>query len=363
MLYIGTDQGIYRWFSGTPWPIFHSLQGRSIVGLASPGGGALLALDGSGRVFESLSNGLEWRSIPLPEGSGRPTSLALLSDAEVIVATARPLALHRRPIGQPTEADAPRAIARAKRFEDLVIGRAKSLASRVRGGSGGGKAAATLDRPSGKLYGWTPLAIPSAGAGVVPPAVRLVTSHAGVLYAAVAGAGLWSSADLGGSWSRLPGLPDEVYAVRFAGETMAVGTSDGLWISGDGGRTWADSSAGLEKTRQVRALEIKPGDPKVLLAGAAPIGAGEGPVADRRGLRFALYESKDAGKTWKHVTRGFPEALESDSIADIRYLPDDPDHAAIALNSGEMWNTSTDGAWWEPLARQIQSARVLCVTR
>lgn len=361
MLYIGTDEGIYRWFSGTPWPIFHSLQGRAIVGLASPGGGILVALDGAARLWESMNNGIDWRSVPLPEGSGRPTSLAMLNGAEIVVATARPMGLFRRPVGLISEIDPPSARARAKRLEDFVINRARGLAARVRGGAGG---TATLERPEGRLFGWTAMAFPAIDSGHVPPAARLVTTDdAGAIYTAVSGAGLWRSEDLGASWTRLEGLPDEVYAVRFAAGTIAVGTSDGVRISGDGGKTWADRSAGLEKVRQVRALEIKSGDPKVLLAGAAPAGAGEGPVADRGGLRFALYESKDAGQTWKHVTRGFPEMLESDSIADIRYLPDDTDYAAIALASGEMWNTRVDGLWWEPLARQIRSARSLCVTR
>jgi photosystem II stability/assembly factor-like uncharacterized protein len=359
MLYIGTDEGIYRWFSGANWPIFHSLQGRAILGLASPGGGLLVALDGAAKVWESRNNGIDWRSIPLPDGAGRPTSLALLEGSEIVVATSRPLGLYRRPFGLPSGADAPRALARARGMEDRIINGARSLAVRVRGGS-----TATLERRASQSFGWTSMSVPSAELGVVPPAVRLLTAHAGTTYAAVAGAGLWSSADLGASWSRVPGLPEEVYAVRFAsgGKTIAAGTGNGVWISGDGGQTWADSSAGLEKVRQVRALEIKPDDPKNLLAGCAPVGAGEGPVADRAGLRFALYESKDAGKTWKHVTRGFPEALESDSIADIRVMPDDPGCAAIALASGEMWSTSTDGLWWEPLARQIRGARVLCAT-
>ncbi len=363
MLYIGADDGIYRWFQGTPWPIFHSLQGRSIVGLASPGAGVLVALDGSGKLLESRNNGIEWRTIPLPEGSGRPTTVAILGAGEVIVATARPLGLFRRPIGLPTEVDTPSALARARKLEELVIGRAKSLAARVARRDGG---TATLERPatSGRMFGWTPLAVPSADLGAVPPTVRLLSTDGSNLYASIPGSGLWSSGDLGATWTKVEGLPTEVYAVRFApaAKTIVAGTSDGVKISADGGQTWEDRSIGLEKARGVRAVEMKPGDPKVLLAGAAPAGAGEGPVADRRGLGFALYESKDAGKTWKHVTRGFPETLESDSIADIRYLPEDPNSAAIALASGEMWNTRIDGAWWEPLARQIEAARVLCAT-
>ena len=360
MLYIGTDEGIYRWFSGATWPIFHSLQGRTIVGLASPGGGLLVALDSAAKVWESRNNGIDWRSIPLPAGAGRPTSLTLLEGSEIVVATSRPLGLFRRPFGLPSGADAPQALARARGMEDRIIGGARNLAAKVRGGT----ATATLRAPALQSFGWTALSVPSAAAGAVPTAVRLVTSHAGTAYAAVAGAGLWASTDLGASWSRVAGLPDEVYAVRFASgdKTIAAGTGDGVWISGDGGQTWTDSSAGLEKVRQIRALEIKPGDPKSLLAGCAPIGAGEGPVADRAGLRFALYESKDAGKTWKHVTRGFPEALESDSISDIRVMPDDPTRAAVALASGEMWSTATDGLWWEPLVRRIRGARVLCAT-
>jgi photosystem II stability/assembly factor-like uncharacterized protein len=357
MLYIGTDDGIYRWFSGANWPIFHSLQGKGVVGLASPGSGVLVALDSASTVWESRNNGIDWRSIPLPDGAGRPTSLALLDGAEIVVATARPLGLYRRPIGLPSESDAPRAMDRARRIEDRLIGRAQGLVSRFRKGESGGTA--TMEPPKTRQFGWTSLAVPSAQAGHVPPSVRLLTGHEGLAYAAIAGAGLWKSADLGASWGRVEGLPDEVYAVRFAPGTMAVGTSDGVKISADGGQTWADSSGGLEKVRQVRALEIKPTDPKVMLAGCAPAGAGEGPVPDRPGMGFALYESKDAGKTWKHLVRGFPEVLESDSIADIRYMPDDADRAAVALASGEMWNTYTDGLWWEPLARQIRGARVL----
>ena len=50
MILIGTDEGIYRWFEGCGWPIFHSLQGRSVVALATPGAGVLAAVDRAGEV-------------------------------------------------------------------------------------------------------------------------------------------------------------------------------------------------------------------------------------------------------------------------------------------------------------------------
>src|SRR4051812_7589957 len=143
MLYIGTDNGIYRWFPGTPWPVFHSLQNRSIVGIASPGSGVVVALDDGARLWESVNNGLEWRSVPLPEGAGRATSVAMASNGEILAATGRPLGLYRRPIGLPAATDAPPAMARARKLEDLVIGRAKRLVGRVRGGGG----TAVMERP------------------------------------------------------------------------------------------------------------------------------------------------------------------------------------------------------------------------
>ncbi len=164
------------------------------------------------------------------------------------------------------------------------------------------------------------MSVPSAESGAVPPAVRLLTTHAGTTYAAVAGPGLWASTDLGASWSRVPGLPDEVYAVRFASKGKHDGRRHGRRRV-DQRRRRPDLGR-LQRRPRKGPAGPRPGDQAGRPEGPAgrlrPVGAGEGPVADRAGLRFALYESKDAGKTWKHVTRGFPEVLESDSIADIR---------------------------------------------
>src|SRR4051812_9316963 len=101
MILIGTDEGIYRWFEGNPWPIFHSLQGRPVVGLAAAGGGVLAAVDGGGRVLESVDNGMQWRTIPLPEGAVRPSSLAVWGTSAAIVLATRPLGIYHRVIGAP----------------------------------------------------------------------------------------------------------------------------------------------------------------------------------------------------------------------------------------------------------------------
>lgn len=221
---------------------------------------------------------------------------------------------------------------------------------------------AVVEPPAGRTdaTGWTALGLPLAAPEGVAPRIRRIEVGPKSWFAAVVGAGLWRSTDAGLTWQECPGLPAEVYAIRISQGLVALATSDGCRISPDDGETWQDHSGGLDACRHVRALDIKPGNPNVLLAGAAPDAPGQGPAAPRSGLGFALHESKDGGKTWTHVTRGFPEALEFDTIADIRFEPSNPEYAVIALSSGELWSTRSDGLWWEPLARQINSARVLC---
>jgi photosystem II stability/assembly factor-like uncharacterized protein len=359
MIYIGTDEGIYRWFRGAPWPIYHSLQDRAVVSLASPGAGLLVAVDGAGRVLESVNNGMDWREVGVPERIGRPVAVALGATPGSVLLTTRPLGLFRRSVGSPVPSPSE---------ESSWAGPAllKDLLARAR--RGGGSSTAVASRPRSEtapaVPGWTPLATPAATVPGVTPAIRTLVAgprEPDSWFAAVSGAGLWRSIDAGASWEPCPGLPAEVYAVRFVGgsnPSVAVATSDGCWVSADGGKTWADRSGGLDRARHLRALEIHPEDPAVMLAGAAPVASADG--KPRRGTRFALYETSDGGASWTHVRRGFPDALEYDTITDIRFDPAAPEAAVVALDSGELWNTRNGGEWWEPLARQIRAARVLC---
>ncbi|HWE38080.1 MAG TPA: hypothetical protein VG406_16030 [Isosphaeraceae bacterium] len=302
MILIGTDDGIYRWFEGTPWPVFHGLQGRPVAALASQGGGTLAAADAEGRAWESANNGLDWREVPPPAWAGAATALAMVGTPAMLLLATESSGLYRRALGGD---------------------------------------------------GWTPTANPSARTQGAAPAVRRLDGST-ALFAAVAGEGLWRSDDLGGSWSRREGLPDEVLSVHATKTSILLGTADGAWASTDGGTTFQRLGA-PEKAPRLSTLEAQPDDPKHLLAGGSSPAKGPEPATSY------LFESRDGGKTWTHVfNKGFPEDLEDDAIADIRFNPTNPDYAVVALTSGEMWSTRNGGDWWEPLARQVRGVRAVC---
>lgn len=351
MIYIGADDGIYRWVPKSFWPVFHSLQGRKVVSLAAPGAGLLAAVDAEGRVWESTSNGLEWVEIPAPAGGCVPLGVSAGAPRASILLTTRPLGIYQRHVGAPApEVPATGAPALWKGLLSAASG-AVAVAR---------KASKTKEHPAAGGDGWTKLAAPAASDKGSSAVIRTIAAGAvepAALFAAVAGAGLWRSDDAGASWVHTEGLPAEVHAIRVVPQkegpgTVFLGTSSGCWVSTDAGRTWESRSGGLEGANLVRAIEVHPEEPNSLFAGAAAA----------EGAPFALYESSDGGKSWARVRRGLPEAFERDTITDIRYDPDATENAIVALQSGELWRTRNGGDWWEPIARQIRSARALCAT-
>jgi photosystem II stability/assembly factor-like uncharacterized protein len=361
MILIGTDEGVYRWFEGCGWPIFHGLQGRAVVGLASGGPGVLVAVDRSGDVLETTDGGLQWRHVPLPAGAGRPLAVSVAGTPPTVVAALKPLSLYQRVVGTPVPW-------RARRVEGVAawLDRARGLGARAAALVAAGRSRPRSDPEAARLCGWWPLNPPNAPRSSLAPEVRVLTIASGqgaAWFAAVASAGLWRSGDRGRTWEPCPGLPADVYAVRPSpGRPGAfwAATADGCRFTADGGQTWGDRGTGLDDARQVRAIAVHPGDPRVLLAGAAPT-APASSAAPRDGLGFALFESADSGQHWSRVARRtIPESFGFDTISDIAFDPAAPANVVVALGSGELWVTRNGGAYWEPLARKITAARVLC---
>jgi len=354
MILIGTDKGIYRWFEGSGWPTFHSLQDRAIVSLASPGGGLIAAIDREGQVFESLNNGLDWQVAPAPGGAQTPALLAVWGEPELIVLATKPLGLYRRFFGAPLPRPAAEpALAGAapllfNRARTIAEGAATLLAPRRRTAAAGPGAP-----PVWSALGKLEVAHGPAASAAECRALACGEGDPAPWFAAITGAGLWRSLDAGTTWQQCPGLADEVLALRPVPRKpgcVVAATTQGCRYSSDNGQTWEDRSSGLEQGCRVTAIEVKPDNPDTLLAGTAP--AAEGPLA--------LYESTSGGKAWTQVRRGFPEACQGDLISDIRYDPAALENVIVALSSGELWLSRFDRAYWCPIARQIRTARVLC---
>lgn len=150
--------------------------------------------------------------------------------------------------------------------------------------------------------------------------------HAGRLYAAVAGAGLFRSTDSGGSFSQLSQVGANVMALAVArgGVILAGDMQRGLLASSDGGATWKEAL-----DAQVAGLAIDPADDGTVIATGPGIlrsadggttwklvkrlDAGAGPVAfapsDHRiayvvGFDRHLYRSTDGGMSWSQVGGG-----------------------------------------------------------
>jgi len=144
------------------------------------------------------------------------------------------------------------------------------------------------------------------------------------LYAALAGQGLYRSADGGRSFalaSRDVGGAVMALAVLPDGRILAADMQQGLLVSRDGGRSWQRLLAG-----QVIGLAVNPADPSRLLATGSGIALstdggrtwrsvldlpqGAGPVAWSKsnpkvayvvGFDRKLYRSADSGRSWQAV--------------------------------------------------------------
>ncbi|HKI95561.1 MAG TPA: hypothetical protein VJ992_09750 [Gemmatimonadales bacterium] len=148
-------------------------------------------------------------------------------------------------------------------------------------------------------------------------------------YFGGAGGGVWKTTDAGRTWQGLmqhetssaigalaiaPSNPQVIYvgtgqvAARY--DAMA---GDGVYRSADGGETW--KHVGLDSTRHIGAILVDPKNADRVLVAA--LGHMFGPNAER-----GVYLSTDGGATWQHVL-----AL-GDSVGAVD-LAWDPEHPAV----------------------------------
>jgi photosystem II stability/assembly factor-like uncharacterized protein len=130
----------------------------------------------------------------------------------------------------------------------------------------------------------------------------------------------------------------------------SVSYGDGVYRSTDGGGTW--ENLGLKNSEHIAKILIDPRDSsRVLVAAQGPLWA---PGGDR-----GLYETKDAGKTWKAILT----VDENTGVTDVVRDPRDPDllyaasyqrrrHIWTLIDGGPgsgIWKSMDGGATWKKL--------------
>ncbi len=119
----------------------------------------------------------------------------------------------------------------------------------------------------------------------------------------------------GGRSIAVAGHPDQPYTYYFGA------TGGGVWKTEDGGTTWLNVSDGFFKVGIVGALAVAESDPNVIFAGT-----GEACIRGNTMPGEGIYNSMDAGKTWKHV--GLAEAQ---TISEIVIHPKNADLVYAAV--------------------------------
>ena len=146
------------------------------------------------------------------------------------------------------------------------------------------------------------------------------------LYAAIAGEGLYGSADGGNSFELVssevgPGVFG--LALTPQGRIMAADPGRGLLLSDDGGNTWRVAFEG-----SVLGVAVRPGDPATVLA--------TGP---------GILRSTDGGGSWRQVL-----AIEK-GAGPVAWAPGDPSIAYVVGFDRTLYRTDDGGATWSAVGR------------
>lgn len=212
-------------------------------------------------------------------------------------------------------------------------------------------------------------------AGPVRGGVTLAATGAAgqpsTFYIGVAGGGIWTTNDYGGTWRPIfddqpagsigaiavaPSNPNVIYAGSggdLSHSAAAIG--DGLYKSIDAGRTWM--RLGLRDSQQISKIVVDPRDPTRLLVAVS--GHPYGPNEER-----GIFRSTDGGQSFTKVLYRDADTGGSDVVLDpsgadtvyavlrqTRLAPWDGEHFS-GPGSG-IFKSTDGGTTWQPIARGL----------
>ena len=216
----------------------------------------------------------------------------------------------------------------------LLLGTADARVFRFREADGSARPLNSFDQLACRSEWYTPWG--------GPPAVRSLAVNGSWVYADIHVGSIMRSPDSGEHWEPVVAdLHEDVHQVTTSAvlpERVCANTANGVYVSDDRGQSWEHRSSGLTH-RYGRAIAVDPRKPDLLLASVS-----RGP---HRNVDAQLFRSEDAGRSWTHVTDGFPST--SDDNIDTFQLAFDAQGSAwaavaeilyVSVDAGKTWQVS-----------------------
>jgi hypothetical protein len=175
-----------------------------------------------------------------------------------------------------------------------------------------------------------------------PAAVRsMASTKKGWIYADIHVGSIMRSPDNGRTWEPVtPTLHKDVHEVTTtpaSDRRVYANTYLSVYVSDNKGDSWEHRSNCLNN-RYGRGIAVNPGDPDTMLCGVS-----DGPIGvDVHGQ---LYYTEDAGISWTHATKGFPESTKKNiDTFHIAYADKD---IAWVTNENILFMSRNRGKTWE----------------
>jgi photosystem II stability/assembly factor-like uncharacterized protein len=138
---------------------------------------------------------------------------------------------------------------------------------------------------------------------------------------------------------------------------LYVATGQGFYRTSDGGQSWEERNEGLT-TRYLNAITTVYGYPGVVLTGGSPDSPGKWNRPG--GARARLFRSFDGGTTWKTVSAGLPAELEgevgtliSDPTTPGRVLLGTWHNLKVQQGSHALYESHDAGESWRLIAQAL----------
>jgi hypothetical protein len=168
------------------------------------------------------------------------------------------------------------------------------------------------------------------------------------VYVSIEVGGLLRSRDGGETFEDIPGMFEDVHRLLInpaEPNKWYVSGGMGLWLSDDGGATWENTTdAEHEIGAYPDQLVYHPRNPRLMFVASAKDTPGAWRETHFAGARIA--RSRDAGRTWEILTKGLPDRMQGNVEAMCLEAAGDNCSLFAATTSGEVFVSEDAGETW-----------------